>query len=147
MKTLTIALDSNALRPLLRQYGAQVYSQVSTGELRVYIPVLVYAEQMIYPASVIENLLEAFNAQVVPLKVEHADRLGKMWADLPDPFQGQRKNALWRRHKFDCLIASMALYEDWLLVTDDNDPPFHTPGLRTMKVEKFINQHLIGEKP
>jgi len=134
--TTPIALDSNVLKPLLRQYGERVYGKVASEELSVYIPIPVYAEQVIYPGNVMENLLDAFGARVIPLEVKHANRLGEIWNTLPGPLRR------WREHKFDWLIASMSHYEEWVLVTDDDDPPFQIRGLRRMKLDEFIAQYL-----
>jgi len=140
-----IALDSNALKALFKHYDLAVHQRVAQGVLQVYVPVIVYAEQAIYPGMPIDDAVEALNAQVIPLKIRHARRLGRLWQTLPDPFRRQRKRDLWRTHKFDLLIVAMALHEGWTLVTQDSGPAFDAPGLPALTVEQFVAQYLRGD--
>ncbi len=139
---ITIALDSNALQPLFQHHSLAVYQSVARGELRVYVPVIVYAEQMIYPKNPVDNVCEALGAQIALLEIAHARRLGVLWRQLTDPFQHLRKTALWNQHKFDLLIAACALEENWTLVTEDKGPAFRIPGLRVLTVAEFTAQYL-----
>lgn len=144
-QTTAIALDSNALKHLFKHHDLVVHQRVAEGTLRVYVPVIVYAEQAIYPAYAIDNVVEALNAQVIPLEIDHARQLGELWQNLPDPFRRQRKRELWRQHKFDWLITAMVCCQNWILVTDDQGAAFCTPGLQTLTVDEFIGRYLTAE--
>ena len=137
---IPIALDSNALKFLFRHHDHDVFERVEQGRLQIYVPVIVYAEQVIYPGYAIDNVVLALNARVVPLHVDHARRLGKLWGQRSPSLTHQHDQ--WQAHKFDWLIASMAHYEGWTLVTDDRDPPFAVPGLETLSVEAFVARYL-----
>ena len=142
----SVALDSNVLLPIFRDYDRDVYQRVAEGRLRVYIPVIVYAEQAIYPKEPVDNVVDALHAQVISLDINHARRLGRLWPTIPDPDRGLRKRDLWLRHRFDWLIVAMALQEGWAVVTQDKGPAFHAPGLRVLTVSEFASRFL-GEKP
>ncbi len=139
---IPIALDSGALKEVFKNYGPAVFQRVMQAKLQVYVPVIVYAEQAIYPKHPIDDVCEALGAQVVPLDINHARQLGQVWRALPDPFQNQRKKLLWDQHKFDLLIAAVALEENWWLVTLDKGPAFQIPGLQTLTLPEFITQYL-----
>lgn len=137
-----IALDSNALKLLFQDYGLAVLDSVKRGRLRVYVPVIVYAEQAIYPKQAIDDVCEALGAQVVSLDIRHARRLGQVWRALPEPFPTLPKKLLWNQHKFDLLIAITALEENWLLITQDKGPAFQIPDLKVLTVAEFAAQYL-----
>ncbi len=137
-----IALDSGALKEVFNHYGPAVFECVTQSRLQVYVPVIVYAEQAIYPKHPIDDVCEALGAQVAPLNISHARQLGQVWRFLPDPFQNRRKKMFWDQHKFDLLIAAVALEENWLLVTQDKGPAFQIPGLHTLTVVEFVTQYL-----
>lgn len=140
-----IALDSNTLTTLFRHHALDVYRQVDEGRLRVYVPIIVYAEKAIYPKMPIDNVIEALNARVAPLKIEHARFLGHLWQTLPDPFRQQRKRELWRPHRFDWLIAAMVRHEGWTLVTEDQGPAFSIEDLNTLGISEFVEEYLLTE--
>ncbi len=143
--TLKIALDSNALVGVL-PYSALIYERVRQHHaLEVYIPVVVYAEQVIHPGSALPEILDAVPATVVSLTQTDADRLGSIWSQvLGTPMDRQKRKRFWEDNKMDCLIAAMALQREWLVVTNNvqDFSYFKTAGLRFCSVTEFVTQVL-----
>ncbi len=148
MTPLKIALDSNAMRQLLKDDLSHcIYEHAQHGDWLVYLPVIVYAEQAVRQGQLVNNLVDAFFAQVISLERQHVDRLGYIWDRLRDqPRPGERPDELWKRHKSDWLIAVMSAHEEWLLVSDDGD--FQRikkdAGLRIIKIADFIRDYLTS---
>lgn len=143
--TLKIALDSDALSGILH-YSDIIYEKVSRQRvLEVYIPVPVYAEQVIYPGSALPEILDVIPAVVVALTQRDVDQLGAVWFSvLAAPMDPQRRKTFWRAHKMDCLIAAMALQHGWLLVTRNAKEfqYFAHVGLNFCSVAEFARQYL-----
>jgi len=143
---LTIAPDSNALKVFVK-HSAVIYKQVQQGALQIYLPVVVYAEQVIYPGSALPNILDTIPITIIPLTQTDADKLGALWPQILIPMDRQKKRRFWDDNKMDCLIAAMALQHEWLVITNNTQDfsYFEAAGLQFCSVGEFVTRFLGQE--
>lgn len=142
---IKIALDTNVLSKLLKDYGLEIRRRVKAGEWEVLLPVIVYAEAAVWKGGTVSAVVDALGARVIALEQIHADTLGSVWNNLRDhPRAGEKPEDLWKRHKCDWLIVGMAKREGWLLISDDNDYQRikDEAGIQVMKLDEFVTRYL-----